>query len=139
MPRTLLRPLAVALLAASFAPVAAPAQDAPDDIVAARGWAQFDQASDGPCSAEVRGNGKIFRISGSGFAPEATVSFHLENDDIVPLDYQDAADGDGNWTRYYMPFLWHHDGETVQVAVASGECSMRLSFPWAKDDPDRVS
>jgi hypothetical protein len=133
MPKSYLR-LAV-ITAVALLSRAAVAQD---DIVSARGWAQFDTARDGDCSAEVRGNGKIFRISGSGFAPDAAVFFHLENEDIVPLDYEAAADGDGRWSRYYMPFLWHHDGGTVDVLVSAGQCTMRLSFPWTLDDPNRT-
>lgn len=137
MPKSPFKPAAAALLLSMLVPAAAPAQDAGQDIVAARGWPQFDKASDGSCSAEVRGNGKIFRISGRGFTPGAAVSFHLENDGIVPVDYQDTADGDGHWSRYYLPFLWHHDGDTVLVNIASGDCELRLSFPWFPDDPDR--
>jgi hypothetical protein len=137
MPRSLIKPAAAAVLAALLVPGAAPAQDAEQDIAAARGWPQIDRASDGPCTAQVRGNGKIFRISGHGFAPQAAVAMHLENGDIVPLDYRDTADGGGAWSRYYMPFLWHSDGEIVQVVVASGPCTMRLSFPWSRDDPNR--
>jgi hypothetical protein len=137
MPGTLSKSAAVALAAAVIIPTAAPAQDAEQDIAAARGWPRIDRASDGPCTAEVRGNGKILRISGEGFAPQAAVSMHLENGDIVLLDYLDTSDGAGGWSRYYVPFLWHSDGEIVRVVVASGECTMRLSFPWTRDDPNR--
>ena len=118
-------------------PLLSGSASAQDDIVAARGWPTVDAAQGDGCAGEVQGNGKIFRISGRGFVPGNAVYFHLENEDIVPVEYTDAADGEGRWSRYYVPFLWHHDGGTVTVDIASGRCTLHLSFPWAPEDPNR--
>ncbi|MXO58743.1 hypothetical protein GRI89_04205 [Altererythrobacter salegens] len=106
------------------------------DIVDARGWPTYDAVKQDGCTAQVRGNGKIYRVQGQGFAPGAAVYVHLVNDGIKPLDYRDTADLSGNWSRYYVPFLWHHQGETVQVNVTSGECSLDLTFDWQRQDPN---
>lgn len=116
----------VALVAAS-----APAF-AWDEIVAKRGWPIVAQADEEDCQAWALGNGKIFRISGSGLRPGEAVSFHLENGDMKPLDYRLVADGDGAWVKFYMPFRWNREGGEVTVSMESASCSLSLSFPWER-------
>ncbi|WP_305095910.1 hypothetical protein [Croceibacterium aestuarii] len=133
MPRTRTALLSITLLAMLAAPGSAAARQ---DIVDARGWPTLDTAKQAGCTAQVRGNGKIYRIAGQGFAPGAPVYFHLVNDGIKPVEYRDIADGSGVWSRYYVPFLWHHRGETVRVTVASGKCTLDLTFAWQREDPN---
>ena len=117
--------LALAVLCGSTASAA-------DGIVAARGWRQVDQAETGACRAEVRGNGQIFRVAGSGFRPGEQVHFHLENADARPVEYRDSVDEAGTWHRFYMPFLWHREGGKVTVTLTSARCRLTLLFDWAR-------
>ena len=103
-----------------------------DEIVNARGWPQVDYAEDGACRAEVRGNGQFYRVAGQGLQPGEVVRLRLQNEDIGPIEYRIAANGDGAWRNFYVPFLWHRDGGIVQVDLASESCSLNLSFAWAR-------
>ena len=58
--------------------------------------------------------------------------FRLQNEDIKPLEYRVVANGDGAWRNFYVPFVWHLEGGTVQVELASESCSLNLSFAWAR-------
>jgi len=131
MSSKLIRPLAlgIALVAASAPAVAW------DDIVLHRGWQTVAQADDEEgCEAWALSNGKIFRISGGGLRPGEAVSFHLENDDMKPLDYRIVADGEGTWSKFYMPFRWNRAGGEVTVSMESASCSLTLSFPWTRQN-----
>ena len=119
--------LAGALLVALSGPAGAL-----DEIVSARGWTQVDYAEVGACRAEVRGNGQFYRIAGQGVQPGEVVRLRLQNQDIRPIEYRIAANGDGAWRNFYVPFLWHRDGGIVQVDLASESCSLNLSFAWAR-------
>jgi len=103
-----------------------------DEIVAKRGWQQVDYAEDGACRAEVRGNGQFYRIAGQGLAPGEVVRFHLQNEDIRPVEYRIVANGDGAWREFYVPFVWHLEGGIVRVNLASETCTLDLSFAWAR-------
>jgi hypothetical protein len=124
----------LALAAASSAATALAA----DDIVVARGWPQVDRAQSDTCRAEVRGNGQIFRVAGSGFRPGESVHFHLENEDINPVEYLDKTDQSGAWRRFYIPFLWHREGGTVTVRLTSARCRLVLSFDWRRRTADAL-
>lgn len=104
-----------------------------EHIVDKRGWERVAQARQGDCRAEVRGNGKFYRIAGSGFQPGEVVSFHLENEDIKPIEYRILADRGGAWEKFYLPFLWGRAGGTVSVSLASASCRLQLSFDWSRD------
>ena len=103
-----------------------------DEIVAARGWSQVDYAENGQCRAEVRGNGQFYRIAGQGLQPGEVVRLRLQNEDIKPLEYRVVANGDGAWRNFYVPFVWQHEGGTVNIGLASESCSLNLSFAWAR-------
>ena len=103
-----------------------------DEFVTARGWNQVDYAEDGACRAEVRGNGQFYRIAGQGLRPGEVVRFHLQNEDIRPVEYRVVANGDGSWREFYVPFVWHLEGGLVRVDLASETCSLNLSFAWAR-------
>lgn len=103
-----------------------------DEIVTARGWAQVDYAERGACRAEVRGNGQFYRIAGQGVQPGEVVRLRIRNADIKPIEYRIVANGDGAWRNFYVPFLWHREGGTVDVGLASETCSLNLSFDWAR-------
>ena len=124
----------LALLGAVAVALSGPA-GAWDEIVAARGWEQVDYVEDGGCRAEVRTNGQFYRIAGAGLQPGETVSFHLANEDIRPVEYRIVANSDGMWRKFYVPFLWHRDGGTVWVDLQSASCSLALSFEWARRQP----
>src|SRR5688500_3884220 len=98
-----------------------------DEIVAARGWEQVDYAESGDCRAEVRGNGQFYRIAGQGLQPGEVVSFQLQNADVRPVEYRIAANSDGAWRKFYVPFLWGREGATVSVDLESASCDLSLS------------
>ena len=130
MPST---PLRLALLGAAVA-LAGPAA-ALDEIVAARGWSQVDYAEQGDCRAEVRTNGQFYRIAGQGVRPGEVVDFQLRNADVGPVEYRIAANSDGAWRKFYVPFLWGRDGGTVSVDLQSASCDLDLSFEWSRRQP----
>ena len=103
-----------------------------DEIVAGRGWTQVDYAERGRCRAEVRSNGQFYRIAGQGVRPGEVIRVHLQNADIKPVEHRIAANGDGAWRDFYVPFVWHLEGGTVLVDLASPSCSLNLSFDWAR-------
>jgi hypothetical protein len=123
-----------ALMLAALGALSGPAV-ALDEIVAERGWQQVDYVEDGDCRAEVRGNGQFYRIAQAGLRPGEVVYFHLENEDIEPVEYRLVADADGAWRQFYVPFLWHRDGGTVSVDLQSASCSLALSFEWTRRTP----
>ena len=106
-----------------------------DEIVAARGWTQVDYAEAGGCRAEVRSNGQFYRIAGQGVQPGEVVSFRLRNADVRPVEYRIAANSDGAWRKFYVPFLWGRDGGTVSVDLQSPSCDLTLSFEWSRRQP----
>ena len=106
-----------------------------DEVIVERGWAQVDYVEQGECRAEVRTNGQFYRIAGAGLQPGEEVGFHLENEDIKPVHYRVVANSDGMWRKFYVPFLWHRDGGTVQVDLQSASCSLALSFDWTRRQP----
>lgn len=126
----------VRLVLAAFAAVAltGPAT-ALDEIVAQRGWTQIDYAEDGDCRAEVRTNGQFYRIAGQGVQPGEVVTFQLRNADIRPVARRIAANADGAWREFYVPFLWGRDGGTVSVDLQSLSCELELSFEWSRRRP----
>ena len=103
-----------------------------DEMVAARGWGQVDYAESGECRAEVRSNGQFYRIAGQGLRPGEVVRLRLQNENIKPLEYRVVANGDGAWRNFYVPFVWHLEGGTVNVGLASESCRLNLSFDWAR-------
>ena len=103
-----------------------------DEIVAKRGWQQVDYAEDGDCRAEVRGNGQFYRIAGQGLEPGEVVRFHLQNEDIRPVEYRIVANGDGAWREFYVPFVWHLEGGIVRVDLDSASCNLNLAFAWTR-------
>jgi hypothetical protein len=106
-----------------------------DEIVGARGWAQVDYAEIGDCRAEVRGNGQFYRIAGQGLQPGEVVRFHLQNADLEPVEYRIAANPNGAWRKFYVPFLWGRQGGTVSVDLESASCDLNLSFQWSRLRP----
>ena len=126
-------PLRLASLGAAIA-LAGPAA-ALDEIVAERGWSQVDYAEDGDCRAEVRTNGQFYRIAGQGVQPGEVIEFQLQNADVRPAEYRIAANSDGAWRKFYVPFLWGRDGGTVTVDLQSSRCDLDLSFEWSRRKP----
>jgi hypothetical protein len=125
------RPLALAAALIAFTGPAA----AWDEIVVERGWAIVAETGDSEdCRAWALSNGKIMRFSAAGLAPGEEVSFHLENDDMRPLDYRLVADGSGTWSKFYVPFRWDRAGGLVTVSMDSASCSLTLSLPWTRQN-----
>ena len=106
-----------------------------DEIVAQRGWTQVAYAEDGDCRAEVRTNGQFYRIAGQGLRPGEVVSFELRNAGIRPVERRIAANSDGAWREFYVPFLWGRNGGTVLVDLQSAGCDLALSFDWSRRRP----
>jgi len=106
-----------------------------DEIVTARGWTQVDYVESGDCRAEVRSNGQFYRIAGQGLQPGEVIDFHLQNADVRPIEYRIAANSDGAWRKFYVPFLWGREGGTVSVDLQSPSCDLNLSFEWSRRRP----
>ena len=106
-----------------------------DEIVATRGWTQVDYAEAGDCRAEVRSNGQFYRIAGQGVQPGEVVSFRLRNADVRRVEYRIAANSDGAWRKFYVPFLWGREGGAVSVDLQSPSCDLNLSFEWSRRQP----
>jgi hypothetical protein len=123
--------IGIGLAGAAILALAGPAA-AFDELVDARGWQQVDYAENGACRAEVRGNGQFYRIAGEGVRPGEVVRFYLQNEGVKPIEYSRTANGDGAWREFYIPFVWHRDGGTVRVTLASESCTLDLSFEWAR-------
>jgi hypothetical protein len=120
-----------------FVPIAATAllagpASAVDPIVEKRGWPMVARAESPGCVGEVRGNGKIFWIAGTGLRPGEALDFHLTNADIRPVRYRIVANSSGEWSQYYVPFLWRRPGGHVSVTVASASCELNLQFDGAR-------
>ena len=130
MPPTFLR---LGVLAAALS-LTGPAA-ALDEIVGERGWSPVDYAEDGDCRAEVRTNGQFYRIAGQGVQPGEVIEFQLRNADVRPVAYRIAANSDGAWRKFYVPFLWGRDGGTVSVDLQSASCALDLSFEWSRRQP----
>ena len=128
MPSPIIR---IALVGAAAVTLSGPAS-AWDEIVTARGWQQVDYAEDGDCRAEVRTNGQFYRIAQQGLAPGEVVHFYLANEDVKPVEYRFAANEDGAWRQFYVPFMWNYEGGTVFVELESASCSQRLVFDWTR-------
>lgn len=121
--------IALVLAATALAALAGPAT-ALDEV--SRGWTQVDYTENGACRAEVRSNGQVYRIAGQGVRPGEQVHLSLHNADLRPVERSIVANDQGRWRDFYMPFVWHRDGGTVDVALASTSCSLNLSFDWAR-------
>ena len=131
MPRTS-RTLPTALgLAATIA------LTAPASAHIADGWPMVAAAGDAAagCALTVTGNGQAYRIAATGFRPASTGHLFLANADMRPLDRPLRLDGAGDWSDYYLPFLWHRDGGVVTVSVTAPGCSLTVDFPWKRAGP----
>ena len=117
MPPTFLR---LGVLAAALS-LTGPAA-ALDEIVVERGWSQVD-------------NAEFYRIAGQGVQPGEVIEFQLRNADVRPVAYRIAANSDGAWRKFYVPFLWGRDGGTVSVDLQSASCALDLSFEWSRRQP----
>ena len=127
MPRKLILALPLVALAASA--------HAYDPIVTEQGWAQVAYAKDRGCEAEVRGNGQVYYIYAVGLGAGAAAHYHVTNRDMPPIDWNITADENGEWARYYIPFLPNHRSGTVNVDIASADCSLAMAFDWRTGYP----
>ncbi len=96
-------------------------------------WPRVAQQADGTCDLQVRGNGKFFKIAVRGLYPSETARFELTNEDMTPIRFVLKADDSGEWTKYYLPFLWHHRSGTVGISVEGEECALNTAFSWTRD------
>jgi len=119
--------LAILSLAATF--LAGPSA-AYDPIVEKQGWPQIDFDRNGRCAGEIRGNGKIFLVNVSGLGSAASGRYYLANQDMKPIDAPITANGEGEWSNYYVPFLPNYDAGTVWVVIETDQCRLNLSFDW---------
>lgn len=103
-----------------------------DPIVEARGWRQLAHDRNGTCEAEARGNGQVIYIYATGLGADAEGRYFLTNGDIVPIERDIQADSDGEWARYYMPYVPSQRGGTVNITISTRECSLGLAFDWRR-------
>lgn len=122
-----LRALLAGLLAVS--PVAGSAYD---PIVLKRGWERVAYVKGGGCEAEIGSNGQFYVIAIYGMRPGEIGHFYLTNEDIIPISHGIRANRVGNWSKYYIPFLWHRDSGMVAINIDSQSCSLNLSFEWTR-------
>lgn len=102
------------------------------------GWPLISFDRDEQCEVQVTGNGKFYRISISGLEPGEVGNFRLTNENIKPIDYDFRSDGNGHFSKIYLPFLWHHRGGTVSVSLTAEDCDVALSFPWSRIPGDSM-
>jgi hypothetical protein len=131
MPRLAARYFAILPLVAALAGSA----NAYDPIVEKQGWRQIAFDRDGDCAGEVRTNGKFALINAAGLGAGAPGRYLVTNEDMKPIDWSIAAGPDGEWVRYYVPFLPGEDGGTVRVSISTRQCSLSLAFAWDTYDP----
>jgi hypothetical protein len=121
------------LAAISLAAVGAAAPQLTDS------WPSLVRAEDGDCRLEIVGNGKFMQIRASGLEPRGAVRFQLANAAMKPIDWQVRADGQGNWSQLYIPYLWSNGdgtvrnqpaGGTVAARLTTDTCAMAVSAPW---------
>lgn len=104
--------------------------DAPSAIE--RGWRQVASDRDRDCAISVTGDGRFFRITTSGFEPDEIGYFELANEDARPIRYNFRSDGNGRFSKIYLPFLHHRDGGTVAVSAEGEACSVSTAFDWTR-------
>lgn len=131
MPRFEPRYLAVLPLAAALAGAA----QAYDPIVLSKEWRQIDFDRDGKCAAEIRTNGKFALINAAGLGAGAPGRYLVTNENMKPIDWSITAGPDGEWVRYYTPFLPGKQAGTVEVTIATRQCSLNLAFAWDRYNP----
>jgi hypothetical protein len=131
VPRIAARYLAVLPLFA----VLAGSADAYDPIVVKQGWRQIAFDRDGACAGEVRTNGKFALINAAGLGAGAEGRYLVTNADMKPIDWTITAGPDGEWVRYYVPFLPGKEAGTVQVTISTRRCSLSLAFAWDTYNP----
>ena len=117
------------VIALVFAVVAAPLPAA-EPIEA--GWSEVARDRDGDCQMSVTGEGRFFRIAARGLGSGEPARFSLSNGDMKPIAWTVRADDQGAFARYYLPFRWHRDGDTVAVSLASGKCELFAAFDWQR-------
>lgn len=96
------------------------------------GWSEIAAARDGECRLMVTSEGRFFRIAASGLGSGEPARFFLSNGDMKPLDWAVRGDGAGEFARYYLPFRWHRDGDTVAVSLKSRQCELFATFDWRR-------
>ncbi|MFZ1741223.1 MAG: hypothetical protein WAT93_00110 [Pontixanthobacter sp.] len=106
------------------------ATSAYDPVILAKGWERVDFASAEGCEAEIGTNGQFYVIAVYGMRPDEAGSFYLTNEDIKPINRRIRANQQGNWSEYYVPYLWGRSGGLVNINIASESCALNLSFEW---------
>lgn len=129
MARTVTNILLAALGATLASAVPAAAYD---PVVLSRGWVRVASDSTDECEAEVGSNGKFYIVAVYGLQPGERARFYLTNEEIRPIDRRVTADSGGNWSTYYLPFLWNYTGGTVDIRIDGGACHLSLSFDWER-------
>jgi hypothetical protein len=103
-----------------------------DPIVLARGWQQLAYDRNGDCEAEARSNGQIVYIYAVGLGDDAEGHYFLTNGEMTPIDWNIQADSEGEWARYYVPYLPSRRDGVVNVTISTDECSLGLAFQWQR-------
>lgn len=109
-------------------------------------WSQVAYQEDRDCEIEVTGsgNGKFFRISIRGLQPGEIGHFHLTNEDLhfdpfkmkmKPISYNFKSDGNGEFSKIYLPFRYGHYTTVVDVNVEGRQCDVSVAFPFTRIPP----
>ena len=96
------------------------------------GWSEVARDRDGACRLNITSEGRFFRIAASGLGSGEPARFFLSNGDMKPIAWTVRANDQGEFARYYLPFRWHRDGDTVAVSVASEKCELFAAFDWER-------
>jgi hypothetical protein len=131
MPRLAARSFAILPLLAALAGSAA----AYDPIVLKQNWRQIAFDRDGDCAGEVRTNDRFALINAAGLGSGVPGRYLVTNEDMKPIDWTITTGPDGEWVRYYVPFLPGKDAGTVQVTISTRRCSLNLAFAWDTYNP----
>ena len=107
-----------------------------DPIVVKDGWKQVAYDRDGDCEGEVRGNGKIFLINAIGLGEYADGRYYVTNVDMMPIDWDIVTGPNGEWTRYYIPYIPNYEEGTVNVRISTRACNISMTFDWKAFEDD---
>lgn len=109
-------------------------------------WIQVAYQEDRDCEIEVTGseNRKFYRISIRGLQPGELGHFQLTSEErnfdpfkmkMKPINYRFKSDGNGEFSKIYLPFRYGHYTTVVDVNVEGRQCNVSAAFPFTRIYP----
>ena len=96
-------------------------------------WSEVTRNRDGDCRLNITSEGRFFRIAASGLGSGEPARFFLSNGDMKPIAWRVRANERGEFARYYLPFRWHREGDTVAASLVSESCELFAAFDWERN------